>query len=85
MEAGAIVNIAISLGQVRCPVRAYVASKHGVIGLTRGAAVDYAARTRMNTDPAGRDAGVYTRHGLVSGDEDGAHTRFDPYEQDGTE
>ena len=42
---GAIVNTASSLGQVAIPNAAeYIASKHGVIGLTRAAAADYGAR-----------------------------------------
>jgi NAD(P)-dependent dehydrogenase (short-subunit alcohol dehydrogenase family) len=40
---GAIVNIASTCGIVAEPhVASYVASKHGVVGLTRAAAVDYA-------------------------------------------
>lgn len=40
---GAIVNMSSILGQVAYPSSpAYVAAKHGVIGLTRSAAVDYA-------------------------------------------
>jgi NAD(P)-dependent dehydrogenase (short-subunit alcohol dehydrogenase family) len=42
---GAIVNVASILGQVSFPgAPAYVAAKHGVVGLTRNAAVEYAAR-----------------------------------------
>jgi NAD(P)-dependent dehydrogenase (short-subunit alcohol dehydrogenase family) len=41
---GAIVNIASILGQVALPgAPAYVAAKHGVVGLTRTAAAEYAA------------------------------------------
>jgi NAD(P)-dependent dehydrogenase (short-subunit alcohol dehydrogenase family) len=40
---GAIVNTASTCGIVAAPdVASYVASKHGVVGLTRAAAVDYA-------------------------------------------
>jgi NAD(P)-dependent dehydrogenase (short-subunit alcohol dehydrogenase family) len=42
---GSIVNTASGLGQIAIPNAAeYVAAKHGVIGLTRAAAVEYAAR-----------------------------------------
>lgn len=42
---GAIVNTASGLGQVAIPnASEYVAAKHGVIGLTRAAAVEYGAR-----------------------------------------
>jgi NAD(P)-dependent dehydrogenase (short-subunit alcohol dehydrogenase family) len=43
--SGAIVNTASSLGQVAIPnASEYIASKHGVIGLTRAAAAEYGAR-----------------------------------------
>ncbi|WP_422061472.1 SDR family NAD(P)-dependent oxidoreductase [Sphingopyxis sp.] len=47
---GAIVNTASSLGQVAIPgAGEYVAAKHGVVGLTRAAGADYAARgVRVN-------------------------------------
>jgi NAD(P)-dependent dehydrogenase (short-subunit alcohol dehydrogenase family) len=42
---GAIVNTASSLGQVAIPnASEYIASKHGVIGLTRAAAAEYGAQ-----------------------------------------
>ena len=42
---GAIVNTASSLGQVAIPnASEYIASKHGVVGLTRAAAAEYGAR-----------------------------------------
>jgi NAD(P)-dependent dehydrogenase (short-subunit alcohol dehydrogenase family) len=41
---GSIVNMASMLGQVAFPsVSAYVAAKHGVVGLTKAAALDHAA------------------------------------------
>lgn len=42
---GAIVNMASILGQVGFPAAAgYVAAKHGVVGLTQTAAIEYASR-----------------------------------------
>jgi NAD(P)-dependent dehydrogenase (short-subunit alcohol dehydrogenase family) len=48
---GAIVNVSSVFGYRGLPTRAaYTASKHGVIGLTRAAAMEYAARgVRINT------------------------------------
>ncbi len=47
---GAIVNLASVLGQVALPgAPAYVAAKHGVVGLTRTAAIEYATEgVRVN-------------------------------------
>lgn len=48
---GAVVNVSSVFGYRGLPTRAaYTASKHGVIGLTRAAAIEYAARgVRINT------------------------------------
>ena len=48
--SGAIVNTASALGQVAMPNAAeYIAAKHGVVGLTRAAAVEYSAQgVRVN-------------------------------------
>jgi NAD(P)-dependent dehydrogenase (short-subunit alcohol dehydrogenase family) len=61
--AGSVINIASILGQVgfeNSP--AYVASKHGVVGLTKGAALEYGkAKVRVNSIGPGF---IYT--GLVN-------------------
>jgi NAD(P)-dependent dehydrogenase (short-subunit alcohol dehydrogenase family) len=55
---GSIINVASALGTVGSPGRApYVAAKHGVLGLTRTAAIEYARRgVRINAvGPGGTD------------------------------
>jgi NAD(P)-dependent dehydrogenase (short-subunit alcohol dehydrogenase family) len=49
-DGGSIVNVASSAGLAGAPgMSAYVAAKHGVVGLTRAAAIDHAARgVRVN-------------------------------------
>lgn len=47
--AGAIVNTASIAGLIGIPTSsAYVASKHGVVGLTKTAAIEYAPQVRVN-------------------------------------
>ena len=63
--SGAIVNTASGAGLVGVPgLTAYVASKHAVVGLTRTAAVDYAADgIRVNCVCPGYVKTDMTRHG----------------------
>ncbi len=73
---GSIVNIASILGQVGfANAPAYVAAKHGVVGLTRNAAIEYAARgirvnavgpAFINTPLIEKDMTLEARAALVS-------------------
>jgi NAD(P)-dependent dehydrogenase (short-subunit alcohol dehydrogenase family) len=58
---GAIVNMASTAGVQGVPgIAAYVASKHGIVGLTRTAALDYAQRNvRVNVVAPGP---IFTHH-----------------------
>jgi NAD(P)-dependent dehydrogenase (short-subunit alcohol dehydrogenase family) len=67
---GAIVNNASILGHVAFPnTPAYTASKHGVIGVSRAAALDYAAqRIRINVvSPAIIETPMVMERGLAAG------------------
>lgn len=69
---GAIVNMASILGSVGFPnASAYVAAKHGIIGLTQTAALEYAAqRVRINVVCPGFIATeMLTRGGMTEGNE----------------
>lgn len=45
MNSGVVINISSILGQVATPfISSYVAAKHGVVGLTKCAALEYAAK-----------------------------------------
>ncbi len=69
---GAIVNIASVLGLVAWPqAPAYVAAKHGVIGLTKAAAVEYAPRgVRVNAVAPGiLETSLLTEAGVTAGSE----------------
>jgi NAD(P)-dependent dehydrogenase (short-subunit alcohol dehydrogenase family) len=64
-RGGSIVNMGSIYSQVAHPgVSAYVASKHGVVGLTKAAAVDHAGdHIRVNAvGPGFIDAGLVHRH-----------------------
>ncbi len=69
---GSIVNIASVLGLVAWPqAPAYVAAKHGVIGLTKAAAVEYAAKgVRVNAVAPGiLETSLLTDAGVTVGSE----------------
>ncbi|HEY5540813.1 MAG TPA: SDR family oxidoreductase [Coriobacteriia bacterium] len=70
--AGSIVNISSILGFVGYPYScAYVAAKHGVIGLTQNAALEYAAQgVRVNSvHPGFIDTPLVTSSGIERGDD----------------
>jgi 3-oxoacyl-[acyl-carrier protein] reductase len=49
MSRGSVVNVASAAGEVGLPRQhPYVASKHGLVGLTKSAAIDWAPEVRVN-------------------------------------
>ncbi|MDM7854998.1 SDR family NAD(P)-dependent oxidoreductase [Cellulomonas alba] len=75
-DGGSIVNVASSAGLAAAPgMSAYVAAKHGVVGLTRTSAVDHAARgVRVNAvAPGPIESGPIMRLGAEERDHVGQH------------
>ena len=78
MDDGAIVNVASVLGQVGFErAAAYVAAKHGVVGLTRTAAMEYADRgVRVNAvAPGFTDTGMLDDAGVTASEQTEAYVR----------
>jgi NAD(P)-dependent dehydrogenase (short-subunit alcohol dehydrogenase family) len=78
MEEGSIVNVASVLGQVGFErAAAYVAAKHGVVGLTKTAAMEYADRgVRVNAvAPGFTDTGMLDDAGVTASEQTEAYVR----------
>jgi NAD(P)-dependent dehydrogenase (short-subunit alcohol dehydrogenase family) len=78
MDEGSIVNVASVLGQVGFERAApYVAAKHGVVGLTRTAAMEYADRgVRVNAvAPGFTDTGMLDDAGVTASEQTEASVR----------
>jgi NAD(P)-dependent dehydrogenase (short-subunit alcohol dehydrogenase family) len=78
MDEGAVVNVASVLGQVGFErAAAYVAAKHGVVGLTKTAAMEYADRgVRVNAvAPGFTDTGMLDDAGVTASERTEAHVR----------
>lgn len=78
MDEGSIVNVASVLGQVGFErAAAYVAAKHGVVGLTKTAAMEYADRgVRVNAvAPGFTDTGMLDDAGVTASEGTEAYVR----------